>query len=175
MLRALTWLVFCFNLLVACQWRDWARGRACRYERLGVLHDDPDLRVVRVGRSAAPDLAADLECAGVVPAYVHGRPGGVRISGIREGSLAFRLGLRNADIVTSAEGIPLLTPAAAFAAYERLQDCPRIGLRVRRAELELELVILRPYLRDRPCQIGSAAPVGGDTVSALAAQAREGT
>ncbi|TNE86413.1 MAG: hypothetical protein EP330_21980 [Deltaproteobacteria bacterium] len=47
---------------------------------------------------------------------------GIRVSGIRRGSLPDQLGLRNGDVVHQVDGHPIVGMSQAMAAYEAVQD-----------------------------------------------------
>ena len=67
-----------------------------------------------------------------VPHAVAGTPAGVKLFGIREGSLADQLGLQNGDVVAGVNGQPLNTPEQAVEAVARLKDAPALKLSVTR-------------------------------------------
>lgn len=59
--------------------------------------------------------------------------GGVRVSGIRAGSWAARLGLEDGDRIEGINGMPLATPEDALSAYARLRNAERLQLVIVRA------------------------------------------
>ncbi len=56
----------------------------------------------------------------VIPHEVEGRTVGVKVFGIRPGSMLDALGFQNGDLVRSVDGLDIATPDAALEAYGRL-------------------------------------------------------
>ncbi len=80
-----------------------------------------------------------MQSARIVPFMEEGRPVGFRLYGIRQTSLAGRLGLQNGDLVRSVNGRPLTTPEEALNVYAELSSAPTIDVEIERRGQPLQL------------------------------------
>jgi general secretion pathway protein C len=58
----------------------------------------------------------------VMPYYQEGRPQGISLCNIKDGSILQKAGVRSGDIVKSVNGMNLNTPYQIFQAYKKLKD-----------------------------------------------------
>jgi general secretion pathway protein C len=65
-----------------------------------------------------------------VPAKQDGKVVGLRLFGIRPGSLLSTLGLQNGDRLESINGFDIASPQKAFEAYARLSTAKRLSVRI---------------------------------------------
>jgi hypothetical protein len=97
-----------------------------RYEiRRGVL----DLALANMG--ALPRLVR------VAPDFRDGRPVGFRLAGIRGDGPFGKLGLRNGDVLISANGLDITTPDRVLDAFGKLKGSSRLVLGLRRGNQEI--------------------------------------
>lgn len=76
----------------------------------------------------------------VVPAFEEGQPIGFKVYRVQPGSLAYRLGLRDNDIVLAVLGERLGSPDKALQVYERVKTASRVEVEIQRCG--------NPYLID---------------------------
>jgi len=88
-----------------------------------------DRRVIEVALRRQTDV---IHRARIVPDSEDGKIKGIRLLGVRPGSLLARLGLENGDRVESIDGIDLSTPDRALQAYERLGISDDVSVTVSR-------------------------------------------
>lgn len=109
--------------------------------------EDGRLRVVWVDqasfRRAFEDGDPGAGSVRLVPWGSDGLPRGIRIYGIRPGSIFARLGLEDGDVVLSVEGVPLVAPESALAAYEMLKTRGHASLVLERRGRVMEILVLR--------------------------------
>jgi general secretion pathway protein C len=74
-----------------------------------------------------------------VPELEAGKPVGLRLFGVRPGSLLMQIGLRSGDRIDSINGYSIAEPEQALLAYARLRDAEHFKLRVIRSGQPLEL------------------------------------
>lgn len=92
-------------------------------------------RVERPGTSSRPsppgpsgitsimkNLDEYIGSARVVPYFKGGEPYGFRVSNLKDGTMAYDLGIRSGDIIRSVNGVPIRTPEDAFNAYQEMQN-----------------------------------------------------
>ena len=72
--------------------------------------------------SIMKNLDQYIGSARVVPYFKGGEPYGFRVSNLKEGSMAYDLGVRSGDIIRSVNGIPIRTPEDAFNVYQEMQN-----------------------------------------------------
>jgi type II secretory pathway component PulC len=70
--------------------------------------------------------------AAVAPKMEGGKPVGLWIRGIRDGTLLDKLGIHNADVLTSINGKPLEGTDAALEAYTLLRTADKFSLAIKR-------------------------------------------
>ncbi len=96
-----------------------------------------------VARSVVESTLADapqlLRAVRVVPEMRDGRTVGLRLFGIRPGTLLASLGVRNGDRLESINGFEVANPEKALEAYARLRSAQQLRLRLTRACAPLEL------------------------------------
>jgi general secretion pathway protein C len=61
-----------------------------------------------------------------------GKPNGFKLYAIRPGSIFARLGLQNADLIKTINGLEISTPDKALEAYARLRNSPELSLALER-------------------------------------------
>jgi len=91
--------------------------------------------VARAVTSPAP-LLRSLR---VVPEQQDGKLVGLRLFGIRPGSLLSMLGLQNGDRLESINGFDITNPEKALEAYARLRTATRLSVRVVRLGRPLQI------------------------------------
>jgi general secretion pathway protein C len=77
----------------------------------------------------------------VVPEQQNGTIVGLRLFGIRPGSLLAAIGLRSGDRLESINGHSVATPQEALEAYGRLRTAERLYVRLSRAGTPVELTL----------------------------------
>jgi hypothetical protein len=89
-----------------------------------------------VARELFEQLLADnnlLATSGrLVPSLKDGKPNGFKLYAIRPGSIFARLGLQNADLIKTINGLEISTPDKALEAYARLRNSPELSLALER-------------------------------------------
>jgi hypothetical protein len=81
----------------------------------------------------------------LVPVADDGHVTGVKLYGIRPGSLLAKLGLRNGDIIRSIDGYDLATPDRALDAYSRIGDATTHAILLERAHRpRLHVILIDP-------------------------------
>ena len=75
---------------------------------------------------------ADLHGARTVPEQVNGTIVGVRIFGVKDGSVLALLGMENGDRLQQINGFDMSTPEKALEAYARLRDADHLTVQVNR-------------------------------------------
>jgi general secretion pathway protein C len=77
----------------------------------------------------------------VVPEQQNGAIIGLRLFGIRPGSLLAAVGLKSGDRLESINGFNVATPEEALEAYARLRTAERLNVRLNRAGKPVELTL----------------------------------
>jgi general secretion pathway protein C len=77
----------------------------------------------------------------VVPEQQNGAIIGLRLFGIRPGSLLAAIGLKSGDRLESINGFSVATPEEALEAYARLRSAQRLSVRLHRAGKPVELTL----------------------------------
>jgi len=77
----------------------------------------------------------------VVPEQQDGAIVGVRLFGIRPGSLLATLGLQSGDRLESINGLSVASPEEALEAYARLRTAERLNVRLSRSGKPVELTL----------------------------------
>ncbi len=67
----------------------------------------------------APQLMRDIK---IMPHFAKGRPRGIRLSKVKEGSIFEKAGVKSGDVVKSVNGMTLNTPHQIFSAYKKLKN-----------------------------------------------------
>ncbi|HXK20030.1 MAG TPA: hypothetical protein VNG33_19600 [Polyangiaceae bacterium] len=75
----------------------------------------------------------------VLPEQRDGKLLGLRLFGIRPGSLLGTLGLQNGDRLESINGFSVASPAQALEAYAHLREAPRLRVQLERSKRPVEL------------------------------------
>ena len=75
----------------------------------------------------APQIMRDVK---IMPHFAKGRPQGVRLSKIKEGSVFEKAGVKSGDVVKSINGMTLNTPYQIFKAYKELKNEKDINVEV---------------------------------------------
>jgi general secretion pathway protein C len=89
---------------------------------------------------AVDNMSGLLTQASAVAEVQDGRPAGLRLFQIRDGSLLARLGLRDGDVVQRVNGQPVADPTALLGFLARLHREPRVALDIVRSEAPRTLV-----------------------------------
>jgi general secretion pathway protein C len=89
---------------------------------------------------AVDSMSALLTQLRAVAEVRDGRPAGLRLFQIRDGSLFARLGLRNGDVVQRVNGSAVADPATLLGFLTRLGHEPRVALDIVRADAPRTLV-----------------------------------
>lgn len=98
-----------------------------------------------IDRSAVLQIMSDgvelTRSLRVVPETRDGKTVGVRVFGIRAGSLPALLGLQNADLLESVNDFSMATPEGALQAYAQLSRASTLDVRLERRGAPLALLI----------------------------------
>ncbi len=113
-----------------------ARAEIVKMDEQAVATDDADLRDDPI---ALTELLSDAR------ALPHrgddGRVDGLRLIGVRGGSLLAELGVENGDVIHAVNGYPLTSTESAMQAYEDLSDATSFRLQLSRRGTPVELEI----------------------------------
>ena len=105
--------------------------------------ETPDLctidRTFLEGLLEKPELL--LRQMRIVPALEAGKAVGMKLYGIRSGSLPKLLGLRNGDLVRAVNDLPLDTMEAAMSAYSKVRERDSLVLQITRNDQPVSLTI----------------------------------
>ncbi|MFK7956979.1 MAG: type II secretion system protein GspC [Lysobacterales bacterium] len=77
----------------------------------------------------------------VLPYLENGKPVGVRLQAGRDSAIFSRLGLRNTDIITEVNGVPLDNPARSFELLTQLKSQSQFAVRLKRDGRDMTLNI----------------------------------
>ena len=69
--------------------------------------------------SRIPQLMRDIK---IMPHFTKGRPRGMRLSKVKEGSIFQKAGVKSGDVVKGVNGMTLNTPHQIFRAYKELKN-----------------------------------------------------
>lgn len=69
--------------------------------------------------SVLPQLVREIK---IMPYFNNGKPQGLRLSSIKDGSIFEKAGVRSGDVVKSINGMTLNSPAQVFLAYKKLKS-----------------------------------------------------
>jgi len=94
---------------------------------------------VLVAAASAPISLSQVRSVRVVPEQKNGKLVGIRLFGIKPGSLLSTLGLKNGDRLESVNGFEVANPKEALEAYARLRTAQRLHVRLERSGKPLEL------------------------------------
>lgn len=87
----------------------------------------------RVSRRLVEQLMASRDTLSALRVLPHedaqGAPDGVRVFGVRAGSVAARLGLANGDVLSAVNGHSLADPGSALDAYAELRTAAAVSVR----------------------------------------------
>jgi type II secretory pathway component GspD/PulD (secretin) len=81
-----------------------------------------------------------MRSARIVPDHHNGVMDGVRVFGIREGSLLHALGLRNGDKLLRMAGLPLHSPDKALEAYAKVRNASLVEMEIERGGKPVTIV-----------------------------------
>lgn len=104
----------------------------------------------QASKSAAPGPTGDrvldaiLTGARATPRFEHGKLTGVKLSGIRPGSLYAEAGFNNGDVVVAVNGFTADDPGRALELWARLKDRPTLEVSVLRRGAPLALTVAMP-------------------------------
>ena len=68
----------------------------------------------------------------ISPNMTKGKPDGLALTYIKQGSMFMKLGLKNGDVITGLNGKPINSPEDAFSFYKSLETGSDISLSIRR-------------------------------------------
>jgi general secretion pathway protein C len=109
---------------------------------LGAPAEEPMLTAAHVGRGTVEKTLANplsLRSVRVVPEQVAGKLAGVRLFGVRPGSILDSVGIRNGDRIETVNGVNIAIPSQALEAYGRLRRAHRLMVHLVRAGQPLDL------------------------------------
>ncbi len=96
--------------------------------------------VVRLSRARVEDAMKNvnelMRQARVMPHFNNGQPDGLRLSGVRPGSLFTDIGLRSGDIITGVNGEQIQSVDDALRFYTSLRDADNVSVQLRRGGAE---------------------------------------
>jgi general secretion pathway protein C len=96
--------------------------------------------VVRLSRSRVEDAMKNvnelMRQARVMPHFSDGQPDGLRLSGVRPGSLFTDIGLRSGDIITGVNGEQIQSVDDALRFYTSLREADNVNVQIRRGGTE---------------------------------------
>ena len=96
--------------------------------------------VVRLSRARVEDAMKNvnelMRQARVMPHFNNGQPDGLRLSGVRPGSLFTDIGLRSGDILTGVNGEQIQSVDDALRFYTSLRDADNVSVQLRRGGTE---------------------------------------
>jgi general secretion pathway protein C len=98
-----------------------------------VRRGDGDYEISAEARDRVLANTATLLTARAVPILQDGKPLGIRLSGIKPGSVLSLIGLENGDVLMTVNGFEIADPQKALEAYARLRTADRMSLQLRRA------------------------------------------
>ncbi len=92
------------------------------------------------------DTSALLRSVRILPSREAGKTNGLKLFGIRRGSLPDVFGFDNGDLLETVNGVDVADPASALAAYEALGSKPKTVVRLTRKGVtkRLEFVLVEP-------------------------------
>lgn len=85
------------------------------------------------------DQAELMRCARIVPEQRNGKMAGVRIFGVRPGTLMYALGFENGDMLVRVNGFDITAPEKALETYARLRSSERLYAEIERRGVPLTL------------------------------------
>ena len=74
-----------------------------------------------------------------VPSSKDGKPNGFKVYAIRPGSVFAKLGMQNADLVRTINGLDMSTPDKAFEAYTKLKSASHLTMQLERRSENITL------------------------------------
>lgn len=113
-------------------------GRTLHVAQPAAMAPEPAVRALGGGRFEVSRAVVDAtleslhDGARIVPAHRGNRVVGVRILGVRAGSVAARLGLDDGDVVRAVNGLALDAPACAQALWNHVQRAEEMAVTVER-------------------------------------------
>jgi general secretion pathway protein C len=119
-----------------------ARCQALMFRPAPVLTSAPEPAPVLAAlaeTAARRDHGSSLGPVRVVPEQRDGKLIGVRLLGIRQGSVLGSLGLRNGDRLESINGFPIASPENALQAYAQLRSASRLHVVLTRVGKPLQI------------------------------------
>lgn len=120
--------------------RELIPATAARDERIRRTGENAFVVDRRELAGAVDNMSGLLTQASAVAEVQDGRPAGLRLFQIRDGSLLARLGLRDGDVVQRVNGQPVTDPTALLGFLARLHREPRVALDIVRADAPRTLV-----------------------------------
>lgn len=121
--------------------------RACQVAREagGVSADNLSTPVRYVDREvvhrAMEDQTELMRSARIVPEKVDGVVIGIRLFGVRPGSLAWKLGFENGDLLRSINGDDISQPEQALRAYAKLREASNLHVLLERHGVPMTLLL----------------------------------
>ena len=96
--------------------------------------------VVRLSRARVEDAMKNvnelMRQARIMPYFNNGQPDGLRLSGVRPGSLFTDIGLRSGDIITGVNGEQIQSVDDALRFYTSLREADNVSVQLRRGGAE---------------------------------------
>ena len=82
--------------------------------------------------NATRDIGSLMRQVRITPHSENGQPAGLRVTGIKPGSVFRKVGLRNGDILTAADGKTLSSVEDMVSLYENLKTADAIDVQIKR-------------------------------------------
>ena len=98
--------------------------------------NDTEFNIDRGALNAILENQQLLQSTRIQPENVGGRVAGVRLFGVKAGSLVATLGLQNGDRLDSINGFEIGSPEGALQAYARLRDAEHLEMKIERGGRE---------------------------------------
>lgn len=102
---------------------------------------EPEQRVERAVESALADPMSLMRSVRVVPDKQDGQIVGLKLLGIRPGSLLGSVGLQSGDRLESINGLSMNSPEKALQAYAQLRTAQRLNVQLNRRGRPVELTL----------------------------------
>lgn len=82
--------------------------------------------------TAVKDVNSLMKQVRIRPHFTNGEPDGLRLTGIRPGSIFYNMGLKSGDILTGVDGKNIVSVDDALKLYQNLQSSTNVQLQLKR-------------------------------------------
>jgi general secretion pathway protein C len=82
--------------------------------------------------TAVKDVNSLMKQVRIRPHFTNGEPDGLRLTGIRPGSIFYNMGLKSGDILTGVDGKNIVSVDDALKLYQNLQSSSNVQLQLKR-------------------------------------------